>query len=157
MNPIFCFVNSLMAMVNVALLLLIISLGKTLLISLSYSMMGRVLIICSSQGVRYHMIFVLIIFEEAEVRRDMADRWREGKTTVVDDNLTFRSFFYTTSVLFSTLQQDRTKPKFVGLNRCRVMMIRKKLYLMLKNSVFEHLKLVRDALMIHFLFPSSHV
>jgi len=48
------------------------------------------------QGVRYHMIFVLIIFEEVEVARGMAGRWREG-TTVVDD-LTFRTFFYTTNI-----------------------------------------------------------
>ena len=48
------------------------------------------------EGVWYHKIFVLIIFEEAEVARGMAGRWVEGTTTV--DDLTFRSFFHTTNV-----------------------------------------------------------
>ena len=66
------------------------------------------------QGVRYHMIFVLIIFEEPEVARGMAGRWREG-TTVVDD-LTFRSFFYTTNVdhavQYLAIKQKETKVRW---------------------------------------------
>lgn len=66
------------------------------------------------QGVRYHMIFVLIIFEEAEVARGMAGRWREG-TTVVDD-LTFRSFFYTTNVdraiQYLAIKQNETEVRW---------------------------------------------
>ena len=67
--------------------MLIISLGKTLL-SLSYSMMGRVLIIC----------FKVYDIRVDNIRRGRGweRRWREGLTVV--DNLTFRSFFYTTSV-----------------------------------------------------------
>lgn len=48
------------------------------------------------QGACYHRIYVLAIVEDAEIARIMEGRWREG--TVVVDALTFRTYFYTTTI-----------------------------------------------------------
>lgn len=48
------------------------------------------------QGVRYHLIYVLVIFEDPEIARAMDGRWREGYSVI--DPLTFRTHFYTTNV-----------------------------------------------------------
>jgi hypothetical protein len=44
---------------------------------------------------QYFLINVLVVFEDPEIARAMEGRWREGSSVV--DDLTFRSYFFSTN------------------------------------------------------------
>jgi hypothetical protein len=68
------------------------------------------------QGVRYHMIHVVVTFDDPEVARAMDGRWREGYTVI--DDLSFGTHFYTTNVAntirYLAYKQKETEDRWAG-------------------------------------------
>jgi len=66
------------------------------------------------QGVRYHLIQVVVTFDDPEVARAMDGRWREGSSVI--DDLSFRTHFYTTNVAnairYLSLKQKETEDRW---------------------------------------------